>query len=74
MIKANELRSGNLVQGKSLSIPRLQIFNDGVTRITAYGIHVIESEQYTNYKPIPLTEEWLIKRLFNFHIYILVIS
>ena len=66
MIKANELRSGNLVQGKSLSIPRLQIINDGVTRITAYGIHVIESEQYTNYKPIPLTEEWLIKCGFKF--------
>ena len=66
MIKANELRSGNLVQGKSLSIPRLQIFNDGVTRITAYGIHVIENKQYTNYKPIPLTEEWLIKCGFKY--------
>lgn len=27
MIKANELRSGNLVQGKPLSIPRLQMFS-----------------------------------------------
>ena len=76
MIKANELRSGNLVQGKPLSIPRLQMFSNGVTRITAYGIHAIESEQYTNYKPIPLTEEWLIKcgftknnrfQLYGFH-------
>jgi len=60
-MKASELRSGNLLKGESLSIPRLQMYGDGITAISAYGIHLIESGQDIQLEPIPLTEEWLLK-------------
>ena len=63
MIDARELRIGNYIQSKPLSIPRLQISHNGVMTVTGYGISVIESD--TNgtmgFETIPLTEEWLLK-------------
>lgn len=57
MIPANELRTGNWVMGKPISIPKLGIFSDGKTKITAYGIHAIEACMGGTYEPIPLTPE-----------------
>ncbi len=61
MIKANELRIGNLLQGEPLSIPRLNMYHDGVTAITGYGISLIESESITSLNAIPLTDDWLLR-------------
>src|SRR5580692_8128922 len=55
MIKANELRPNNYVLGKPISIPRMGIYSNGITQITAYGIYCIESGVFTNYDPIPLS-------------------
>lgn len=68
MIKANELRTGNLLQGEPLSIPREGIYSNGVTAITAYGIHLIESGvRLGTLQPIPLTPEVLDKCGFFSH-------
>ena len=48
-MKTNELRIGNLVY-----------FNDKVVNITIGDFHIIEKESKF-FKPIPLTEEWLLK-------------
>lgn len=40
MIKANDLRVGNFLQGDKLSIPRLNLYHNGVTKMTGYGIHI----------------------------------
>lgn len=63
MINARELRIGNYVQSKSLSIPKLNISHDGVMLVTGHGISFIESDINNNMEvePIPLTEEWLLK-------------
>lgn len=60
-MKANELRIGNYLQSEILSIPKMQIESNGVAKMSGYGIHQIEIGAITNYKPIPLTEEWLLK-------------
>jgi len=49
MLKANELRTGNYVEDKTLTNP---------LKITANGIHYVELGQFNVY-PIPFTEEWL---------------
>ena len=59
MIKANELRIGNYLQGDPLSIPRLQMYHNGITAITGFGISAIENGNITSLKPIPLTIEIL---------------
>lgn len=66
-LKASDLRVGNYVQSKPLSIPRLNISSDGVTEVSGYGISVMESdvENKLGFKPIPLTEEWLLKFGFS---------
>lgn len=58
-VKANELRSGNYLQGKPLSIPRMGIWSNGITQITAYGIYCIENDISRTLEPIPLTHEIL---------------
>lgn len=64
MIEAKELRSGNYVLGNPLSIPRLGIYSNGVTKITSHGISEIEFGNI-NYDPLPITEEILIKAGFT---------
>lgn len=58
-IQVSELRIGNLVQGKPIQIPRLGIWGDGATAVTAYGISLID-DGVLDFKPIPLTEQWLL--------------
>lgn len=65
MITANELRVGNFVQGDELSIPRLNLYHDGVTKMTGYGIHMIELGNITSLNAIPLTDEILLKAGFK---------
>lgn len=59
---AKELRIGNYIQSQPLSIPRLQINQDGVMTVTGYGISVIESDTNNSmgFKPILITEKWLL--------------
>lgn len=64
-MKASELRIGNLLQGNPISNVNQGIYSDGVVAITGYGIHMMEI-MGLDYKPIPLTEEWLVK--FGFEI------
>lgn len=58
MINTSEFRSGNIVQGQKLSIPRLEIHSNGYMRLTAYGIYMIELGNL-DVEPIPLTPELL---------------
>jgi hypothetical protein len=61
-MKANELRIGNWIQGEPISIPKLDMYGDGTMTITGQGIAFMEQGLYEgHYKPIPLTEEWLLK-------------
>ena len=62
-MKANELRIGNLVEGirigkvKSIFITHFQVDDfDGIT---------LGNSLQLNFKPIPLTEEWLLKLGFK---------
>lgn len=58
-MKANHLRIGNLIEQGEY----------GVSPITSYQLHNLKTkeqggyaaEYYNNFKPIPLTEEWLLK-------------
>lgn len=64
-ISARELRIGNIHEIEGLEIPRLGISSikvDGKSyaRITGYGIQLVE-EGTLDFKPIPITEEWLLK-------------
>ena len=66
-MKANELRIGNLFQGDKFSIARYGMYSDGVTSITGYGIYLLsENDNILDLKPIPLTEEILLKCGFKF--------
>ena len=59
MIRANELRIGNyyhLVE-EGVDINEVYQISDG------YSLHLID--EYNNAKPIPLTEEWLLKMCFE---------
>jgi len=57
MIDPRTLRPGCWVQSESFNIPKLDIASDGVTEITAYGIHLIEEGKWQPY-PIAMDEEW----------------
>lgn len=62
-MKANELRIGNYI---NIDLP---ISNEGkLTRIGAINSKKVNGVEITKYKPIPLTEEWLIKFGFIFGI------
>lgn len=54
-MKANELRIGNLVKLEGISRP-----------IKVSIIDTTETSTNTKYKPIPLTEEWLLKCGFEY--------
>ena len=69
MLSANELRIGNYLQGYPLDIPKIGLYHDGVTKITSYGIMMIESGNITSFLPIPLTPEILEKCGFEWSIY-----
>jgi len=60
-MKATELRIGNLVQDTPFSIPREDMYSDGITKITGHGIDLLERGLMKGWRPIPLTEEWLLK-------------
>ncbi len=62
-MEAKDLRIGNYVQGTPISCPRLDYHSDGKTMVTSYGIHLIDTNQWT-VEPIPLTEELLL--MFGF--------
>lgn len=55
-MKPSDLRSGNFVKTPPFSVPRLGMFSDGITQITAAGIVAFESDQ-VDYDPIILTED-----------------
>jgi len=67
-MEARELRSGNLLQGKPFSHPRMGMWSNGITRITAYGIAEIEIGNIPkdHYSPIPLSPEILEKAGFKY--------
>lgn len=61
-----QLRSGNYLQGNPISIPKLGLFSNGVTQITAYGIHMLEEGiGMENYSRIDVTGEVLEKCGFD---------
>lgn len=68
-MRATELRIGNFTYNKKLE----NIFKDGVKTITGRDIYnliscelgVTVEDKYQHFKPIPLTEEWLIKLGFD---------
>ncbi len=62
-MEAKDLRIGNYVQGTPMSCPRLDYHSDGKTMVTSYGIHLIDTNQWT-VEPIQLTEELLL--MFGF--------
>lgn len=64
-MKATELRIGNWVYTGKFSVPRLGIRSNGETKITGEGISYVE-QKLLDVKPIPLTEERLLK--FGFRI------
>ena len=61
-----QLRIGNYLQGKPVSIPKLGIQSDGTTMITGHGIDVMERGIKTDLSPIPLTKELIAKLGFTF--------
>lgn len=63
-MKPSDLRSGNFVKTPPFAVPRLGMFSDGITQITAAGIADFESD-HVDYDPIVLTEDWLIKFGFD---------
>lgn len=66
---AKELRSGNYLQGTPIDIPRLGIHSDGITRITAHGIAMIEEGHNIGLEPIQITGELLLKCKQIEHLY-----
>jgi hypothetical protein len=62
MVKSNELRTGNYLKGQELSIPRLQMYSNGIVEITAFGIHMIQEMEkdgkMIDYQPILLNHFW----------------
>lgn len=64
MIDAKELRSGNLLIGNPISIPRLGIYTDGTIAVTEHGIVDIAAGVW-NLLPIPLSNEWMLRLGFK---------
>ena len=60
-MNVQELRIGNYLYSEPLSIPRLQISSDGITKITAYGIYAMSCNDQLKWEPIPLTDELSLK-------------
>lgn len=65
MITEKQIRVGNYYEGTDFSIPRLGIYTPKIggiipCTITAYGIYMV-SEGKLEFKPIILTEEWVLK-------------
>ena len=58
---AKELRSGNYLLGKPISITRLGLYGDGTSSISAHGIDLMERGMDSDLKPLPITTELLIK-------------
>jgi len=61
---ANELRIGNYLKGEPFAIPKLQMHSNGVSEITAYGIHLMSEGMDVKLEPIPLNHFWF--REFGF--------
>lgn len=60
MIKANEVRIGNLVNKCHVD------YGWATTKIEIYDIeNMLETDGLSSYEPIPLTEEWLVKFRFE---------
>lgn len=60
MIKANDLRVGNFLEGDELSIPRENTYHNGLTKITGFGISMIEFGKITSLNRVPLTHKWMV--------------
>lgn len=63
MVKASDLRSGNLHEGKDFSIPRLgwssvKIDDKVYEAITAFGIRLVE-QGLLKFVPLRLSPEWM---------------
>lgn len=56
-LNARDLRTGNILKGKPISIPKLGIHGNGISIINAHGIDYIEQGLMPddNYEPIPIT-------------------
>jgi hypothetical protein len=59
MIKANELRVGNLLLVHGTALAALEILEDGVCYFFQPGTHVRTVIEFEDAEPIPLTSEWL---------------
>jgi hypothetical protein len=60
-MKANELRIGNLVYYTIMDSLDERKRWDEVSTIDADDLSILEKKEDLDYKPIPLTEEWLLK-------------
>ena len=60
-MKANELRLGSIISDKGLISTVITIDELGCTTINNGDFSSEVYQTYLEYKPIPLTEEWLIK-------------
>ena len=66
-MKVEELMVGNCLRIAPMSIPKLQLSNDGVIEITAYGLSLMfnNPDILDQYQPIPLTDEEIEKLGFK---------
>lgn len=61
MIKANELRIGNLVYWQTFDVLPVNFINKEIVNIQEIKPEYFPSEDWKNrFSPIPLTEEWLL--------------
>lgn len=67
MIKPEDIRAGNYIQGPPFSIPKFGWHSDGVVQITSHGLTELIRIPFRqeNYSPLILTDEWLRKLGFN---------
>ena len=71
-LQAKELRIGNYIQGeieedKFIDIEVVAIDSVDITECSLWGAGLKEqADHYYSFKPIPLTEEWLVKLGVNF--------
>jgi hypothetical protein len=66
-MQANELRIGNYLKGQEWSVPRLQMYSNGIAMITGHGIDLIERGLITDLQPIPLNHFWFKEFQFERH-------
>ena len=68
-LNSRDLRTGNLLKGKPISIPLLEMYGNGITAITAHGIDCIERGLTSDdtYEPICITGDNLLACGFSYN-------